>query len=131
MKRSYSSGFYDPQKLRFYKSLILEERYNKTNEQLLNYIRSKERTINISAKKSQLNIKLYNDSLINIFKKINDENLYIQDYIKLIIISQKRDTISVEKGETFSKYITLLNKQKFFKIKNNSNIYNDDDNNSM
>ena len=131
MKRSYSSGFYDPQKLRFYKSLILEERYSKTNGQLINHIKSKERTINIFAKKSQLYIKLYNNSLINIFKKINDTNLYIQDYIKLIILSQKRDTISVETEELFSKYITLLNKQKFFKIKNNSNNYNDDDNNSM
>ena len=128
MKRSYSSGFFEPKKSKFYNFILLQEKYNKTNEQLLDYIKSKERTINISNKKPLLNIKLYNNSLINIFNKINDEYFFIQDFLKLIIISEKRDTIYIESKESFDKYITLLNNKTCFNIKKS---YNNDDNNRI
>ena len=128
MKRSYSSGFFEPKKSKFYNFLLLQEKYNKTNEQLLDYIKSKERTINISNKKPILNIRLYNNSLINIFNKINDEYFFIQDFLKLIIMSEKRDTISIESKESFDKYITLLDNKTCFNIKKS---YNNDDNNRI
>lgn len=117
MKKSFSSGFFTRKKnSALYNYFCLQDKYNKTNDQLINFIKSKERTIVISKKKSNLNIKLYNNSFINIFKKINDKSFYIQDFVKLIIISEKRDTVSIESREYFDKYINLLNNRKYFFI---------------
>lgn len=117
MKKSFSSGFFTRRKnSALYNYFCLQDQYNKTNDQLIKFIKSKERTIAISKKKSNLNIKLYNNSIINIFKKINDKSFYIQDFVKLITISEKRDTVSIESREYFDKYINLLNNRNYFFI---------------
>ena len=115
MKKSFSSGFFTRRKnSALYNYFCMQDQYNKTNDQLIKFIKSKERTIAISKKKSNLNIKLYNSSIINIFKKINDKSFYIQDFVKLITISEKKDTVSIESREYFDKYINLLNNRNYF-----------------
>ena len=97
----------------------MENEYeNLFNTQIKNFLQSTKNKIIISKNKSNINfnIKLQNKSLIKIFDKINDKDFYIQDFLKLSMISEIRDTISLESKEIFDKCINLLNNCKLFYI---------------
>ena len=125
MKKSYSTNFLKkPNNSTLGKYFSLQKKYIKTNEQLNNFIKGTNGKINISKIMPNFNIKVGNNSLIEIFHKINDKYLYIQDYLEIIIISQNRETISLESKENYDKYINLLNQKNTYnviKIKNTNN----------
>ena len=120
MKKSCSLGLYKTKKqssLDIYFSL--NDIYKKKNEQLLNFIKTNSGNINILniyKFKSNYNIKIQSNSLVNILNKINDKLLLFQDFIKFIIISEKKDTISLELDECYDKYINLINNHETFDI---------------
>ena len=120
MKKSCSLDLYKTKKqssLDIYFSL--NDIYKKKNEQLLNFIKTNSGNINILniyKFKSNYNIKIQSNSLVNILNKINDKLLLFQDFIKFIIISEKKDTISLELDECYDKYINLINNNEIFDI---------------
>ena len=119
MKKSYSTNFLKkPNNSTLGKYFSLQKKYIKTNEQLNNFIKGTNGKINISKIMPNFNIKVGNNSLIEIFHKINDKYLYIQDYLEIIIISQNRETVSLESKENYDKYINLLNQKNTYNIIN-------------
>ena len=123
MKKSYSSDFFrKPKNSVLAQYFSIQEKYVKTNNQLKNFIKSTKGKININITNNikynykNYNINLDNNSLIKIFRKINDKYFFIQDYLKIIITSVKRDVISLESKDYFDKYINILNNHKLFDI---------------
>ena len=118
MKKTKSSNLF-----RRTKELLLDNYFyfndNFKRRKIENFIKSKKKKFNIinSYKtKNNYNIKLENESLNNIFNKINNKYIYIQDYIQLIIISQRKDTISLELRESYDKYIKIFDRHDSFDI---------------
>ena len=118
MKKTKSSNLF-----RRTKELLLDNYFyfndNFKRRKIENFVKSKKKKFNIinSFKtKNNYNIKLENESLNNIFNKINNKYIYIQDYIQLIIISQRKDTISLELRESYDKYIKIFDRHDSFDI---------------
>ena len=128
MKKANSSNLFKPKNTLRDKFYTSENKYNITNTQIKNFLKSNNNKIIISKNKSHINfnIKLSNNSLIKIFHKINDKYFYIQDYLKLSFISEKRDIISLESKEAYERYIKILNNCNLFNIilKKRSNYRN-------
>ena len=116
MKKSYSTISFRKSKNLLEKYFALQEKYIKNNAQLIHFIKGAKRKISVSKITNDFTIQIINDSLIEIFNKINDKYLCIQDYLKLIISSEKRDIISLESKDSFDKYINILNHQTSYKI---------------
>ena len=128
MKKTNFSNLFKQKNTLKNKYYTSESKYNITNTQIKNFLKSNDNKIIISKNKSHINfnIKLSNNSLIKIFHKINDKYFYIQDYLKLSFISEKRDIISFESKETYERYIKILNNCNLFTIilKKRSNYRN-------
>ena len=116
MKKSYSTNILRKSKNSLEKYFALQEKYIKNNAQLIHFIKGAKRKISVSKITNDFIIQIRNDSLIEIFNKINDKYLCIQDYLKLIISSEKRDTVSLESKDSYDKYINILNNQTSYKI---------------
>ena len=116
MNKSNSSILLSKSKNLLEKYFALQEKYIKNNAQLILFIKGAKRKISVSKNTNDFTIQIRNDSLIEIFNKINVKYLCIQDYLKLIIISEKRDTISLESKDSYDKYINILNHQTSYKI---------------
>ena len=94
----------------------LQDKYVKTNDQLLNYIKSTKCKITAINNYPCFRIKLNKNSLLQICKKINDKFFFLQEYLKLVINSEKRESVFLESQEYLDKYINLINYLNFFSI---------------
>jgi len=118
MKKTKSSNLF-----RRTKELLLDNYFyfndNFKRRKIEKFIKSKKKQfkiINSSKTKNNYNINLENESLNNIFNKIDNKYIYIQDYIQLIIISQRKDTISLELRESYDRYIKIFDRHESFDI---------------
>ena len=85
-------------------------------EKFIKFKKKQFKIINSFKTKNNYNINIENESLNNIFNKINNKYIYIQDYIQLIIITQRKDTISLELRESYDRYIKIFDRHDSFDI---------------
>ena len=117
MKKSLSSTNIKKSKnLGLAQYFSLQDKYVKTNEQIINYIKSTKGQITIIKNNPYFRIKINKNSLLQILYKIKDKFFYIQEYLKLVINSEKRESICLESKENLDKYINILNYLNFFSI---------------
>ena len=129
MKKNKSSKFFNlSRQSTLDKYFSLNDECLKMEEKIKNFIKTTTGKINILKSfktKCRYNIMIPNNSLIEIFNKMNNKMFYLQDFIKLIIISEIKNTISLELNESY-KYINIINKHKSYEIDiKNSNEYNE------
>jgi len=118
MKKNKSSNLF-----RRTKELLLDNYFyfndNFKRRKIENFLKSKKRHFNIinsSKTRNNFNINFESKSLESIFHKINNKYIYIQDYIQLIIISQSKDTISLELRESYDRYIKIFDRHESFDV---------------
>ena len=118
MKKNKSSNLF-----RRTKELLLDNYFyfndNFKRRKIENFLKSKKRHFNIinsSKTRNNFNINFESKSLESIFHKINNKYIYIQDYIQLIIISQSKDTISLELRESYDRYIKIFGRHESFDV---------------
>lgn len=118
MKKTKSSNLF-----RRTKELLLDNYFyfndNFKKRKIEKFIKTKKKQfkiINSFKNKNNYNINLENESLNNIFNQINNKYIYIQDYIQLIIISQRKDTISLELRESYDRYIKIFDRHESFDV---------------
>ena len=118
MRKSYSStNFKKSKNFGLAQYFSIQEKFVKTNDQIINYIKSTKGKITVIKNYyPYFRIKLNKNSLMQILHKINDKFFYIQEYLKLVINSEKRQSICLESKEYFDKYINLLNYRNYFSI---------------